>query len=192
MVDKGAGLLTVPAHGDPCLLDALQRLLDRQSFGRHALLPVHRLDRETSGLLVFARSPAVAAGLAPQFSAHRVEREYVAVLAGELRDDAGTIRDRLDGKAAVTHFTVRTRRLGTTAVTIRLGTGRRNQIRRHGAGLGHPVVGDTRFAPELARHPDWPLPRLALHARVLGFRHPVLKQALRFEAPLPEAFAPFL
>lgn len=191
VVAKDAGLLTTPAYGGACLVDLLEAHLDRERFGRHRLAVIHRLDRETSGLLVFSRSPRVTARLAAQFAGHRVEREYVAVVAGALATDSGTICEPLEGKRAVTHFTVLARRDDATTLAVRLETGRRNQIRRHFAARGHPVIGDTRFDALRAPHPAWPLTRIALHARVLGFQHPITKEVLRFEAPVPPPFAVF-
>ena len=191
VVAKDAGLLTTPAHGEPCLSEQLQAWIDRESFGRHALAVVHRLDRDTSGLLVFARSPAAAAFLARQFARHSVEREYVAVVAGSLAADQGTLRDELDGKRAVTHYEVTARLSQATTIAVHLETGRRNQIRRHFATLGHPLLGERRFRPELAYNSAWPYGRLALHARVLGFDHPIGRQRLRFEAEIPHEIEAF-
>ena len=191
VVHKDAGLLTVPAYDEECLVNRLEAELDRQRYGRFRLATVHRLDRETSGLLVFARTPPVAAHLCKQFAAHRVDREYVAIVGGTFEEPSGSINDRLEGKAAATHFTVLESYADSTKIAVRLGTGRRNQIRRHFAGLGHPVIGDTRFEPALARRAAWPHTRLALHARLLGFVHPVTKEALHFEANLPAAFDAF-
>jgi 23S rRNA pseudouridine1911/1915/1917 synthase len=188
VVEKAAGLLTVAATGRECLVDLLEAELDRQRFGRYRLAVIHRLDCETSGLLVFARTPVAAAKLAKQFAGQSVEREYVAVLAGRLDAGHGTIRSKLDAKAAVTHFQTLSRQADTTWVAVRLETGRRNQIRRHFAEMQHPVLGDRRFEPQLAARPIWPFTRLALHARMLGFEHPVNKKRLRFEAPLPGEF----
>lgn len=191
VVDKQAGLLTVPAYGDPCLVDLLEAQLDRQCFGRHRLAVVHRLDRQTSGLLVFARAPQIAAHLAKQFACHTTEREYLAVVGGCLNKDSDTLSSPVLGKRAVTNYRTVSTANNTTTVTIRLETGRRNQIRRHFAEIGHPVLGDTRFEPAAAAHHLWPHTRLALHARTLGFVHPVTKQTVRFEAALPDPFAQF-
>ncbi len=185
VVNKEAGLLTVPAYDAPCLVDLLQRELDRVSFARYRLGVVHRLDRETSGLLVFARTRGAAARLSKDLAAHRFDRQYVAVVKGLLAEDSGTIDAKLWDKHARTHFEVIERTDNVTMVAVRLETGRRRQIRLHFAGIGHPVVGDE-------PHERWPLTRIALHARVLGFVHPKTKVALRFEAEVPQCFAAVL
>jgi 23S rRNA pseudouridine1911/1915/1917 synthase len=208
VVDKAPGVLTVPNHGEPdTLLDAVQAYLGRGRKRPPRLFVVHRLDRETSGLLVIARTPEAAHGLKAQFAAHSPERVYLAIVAGSVREDAGTFRSRLAtdpslnqrstshpdaGKPAVTHFRVLRRLPGATAVEVRLETGRRNQIRVHFAEAGHPVLGDPRYAPERARHARWKTRRMALHAAVLGFTHPVTGRSLRFESPLPPEMAAFL
>jgi 23S rRNA pseudouridine1911/1915/1917 synthase len=198
----------VPNHGEPdTLLAAVRDYLGRGRRQPPRLLVVHRLDRETSGVLVLARTPEAVHGLKAQFAAHSPERLYVALVAGNPPQDAGTFRSRLAtdpslnqrstshpdaGKLAITHYRVTRRLDGVAAVEVRLETGRRNQIRVHFAEAGHPVLGDPRYAPERARHPRWKVRRMALHAAVLGFRHPVTGQALRFESPLPPEFAALL
>ena len=214
VVDKAAGILTVPNHDEPDTLAGLLTEYLRRGKGSGRRPPgwvgvgvVHRLDRETSGLLVFAKDPGVCEAIKEQFMARKPERLYVAVVAGALREEAGTFRSHLatdgalnqhstddpdEGKLAVTHYAVTGRGRGWTAVAVRLETGRRNQIRVHFAEAGHPVLGDGRYRPELAHHPDWKPRRLALHAAVLGFTHPVTGHPLRFESPLPPEMAVLL
>lgn len=182
VVIKDAGLLTTPAHGEPCLVD----MLDARFVGRTRVAVVHRLDKLTSGLLVFARNPVVAAHLAKQFAAHKVEREYVAMVEGHLKDAGGSIAAPLLGKRAVTHYRTLTQGPRSTTVAVRLETGRRNQIRAHFSLLGHPVLGDSRFGA--TSDLGWPRDRIALHARVLGFIHPKTKVTARFECELPAEF----
>jgi 23S rRNA pseudouridine1911/1915/1917 synthase len=206
VVDKAAGILTVPAGGESrTLFGALKRYL---GLGERpgGLYVVQRLDRDTSGVIVFARTREAAEALEAVFAAHEPERVYHAIVAGNLADEQGAFRSRLatgpglqqrstraaeEGKPAVTHYRVTARLPGATAVEVRLETGRRNQIRVHFAEAGHPVLGDRRYAPEAARHRHWPGRRLALHAAVLAFRHPVTGEALRFESPLPPEFTRF-
>ena len=179
VVDKDAGLLTTPAsYSRDCLVDRLEADLDTRRFGRYRLAVVHRLDRETTGLLVFSRDPRVTPLLAKQFAAHRVERSYTALAEGHLPHEFTTFREPLNGKRAVTHVTVEAHRTGVTTVTVRLETGRTNQIRRHFATAGHPLLGDRRFGSTSL----WPFPGIALQARLLGFLHPVSKKMQRFEA----------
>ena len=209
VVEKIAGILTVPTdHGEQ---DTLVHLVARhmskgQRITKRASI-VHRLDRDTSGLLVFGKSDAVANAIKDQFEARKPEREYAAIVAGRLAQDRGTFRsflvtnDALDqvsttvpgeGKLAVTHFEVVERLRGATLVRVNLETGRRNQIRVHFAEIGHPVLGDVRYAVERAHHPAWREKRLALHARTLGFRHPVTGEPLRVTSELPAVFLRFL
>jgi len=200
VVDKPAGLLTI----------ATERERERTAYAylmarAHARRPparifvVHRLDRGASGLLVFATSAEAKRQLQAQFAAHTVERTYLAVVDGRLASSEGTITSRLvdaaagpvqatrrsdRGRAAVTRW--RRLRAGThhTLLEVRLETGRRNQIRVHLAGKGHPVAGDTTYGSRTD-----PLGRLALHAHVLGFDHPCTGRRLRFVSPAPRGFA---
>ncbi len=206
VVDKAAGTLTVPTpRGEPhTLLDLLSNHLNKGRKGRRVSV-VHRLDRDTSGLLVFGRTPQIAKDLIAQFAARKPEREYAAIVSGRVPLDRGRVESLLasdealnqksvakNGELAITHYEVRQRyESGATLVAVNLETGRRNQIRVHFAELGHPVLGDERYRAEDARHARWPYPRLALHARVLGFRHPVTREPLRFESALPREFTGF-
>jgi 23S rRNA pseudouridine1911/1915/1917 synthase len=220
VVEKPAGISTVrhPAERDwadrrkalsPTLEDLVPSAIARREGRRGPRLRiVQRLDKETSGLLVFARTVAAERGLGRQFRAHTVTRRYLAVVIRRVRSQrvhSFLVRDRGDGrrgsttlngvgKEAVTHVAAVERLPGYTVVACRLETGRTHQIRIHLAELGHPVCGDrvyvhrpdnTRFADESGA------PRLALHAAELGFDHPVTEQPLSWEMPLPadlEAF----
>ncbi len=206
VVDKAPGILTVPTdRGETyTLLEAVDRYLKRR---REQAALVHRLDRDTSGLLVFAKNRRIAAGLQTQFRAHTVQREYAAIVAGTVTPAAGTFSSRLgtskslhrysvgedeEGEPAVTHYRVERVLDGASFLKVWLETGRRNQIRVHFAEANHPVLGDSRYRPSLAQHPRWPASRLALHAAVLGFVHPRTDKPLRFESPLPREFERFL
>jgi 23S rRNA pseudouridine1911/1915/1917 synthase len=166
---------------------------------------VHRLDRETSGLLVVAKTPEAKQRLQMQFAAGSAERRYVAIVEGVVAADEGTLRDVLvedrslrvrpadpsrplprTGRArvAITRYRVIERWADVTRVSLRLGTGRRHQIRVQLARLGHPVVGDRRHG---ARRD--PLHRLCLHATRLGFRHPETGAAVGFDSAPPATFA---
>jgi 23S rRNA pseudouridine1911/1915/1917 synthase len=188
VVDKPAGLVTAPTpesdRGD--LLDLLGR-----RAGAGPVWLVHRIDRMTSGLLVFARTPEANRALGDRFARHDVEREYLAVVAGEVPGDV-TIDRPIAGKRAVTHVQVVERLPGATLIRARLETGRTHQIRIHLAGLGHPVLGDGQHGGEVARRFAPRPPRMALHAAVLGIVHPRTGEPLRFEAPLPEDLAGWL
>jgi len=188
VVDKPSGVLTTPAHGEISLVD----ILNQRFFGRFQLFVVHRLDRETSGLLVFARTPSVAKGLAEQFAKHSAEREYVAVVAGHIPEPRGCIEWPVNGKKAKTHYEVIKHLETSTYLLLRLSTGRRNQIRYHLSELGFPIIGDERIGGSKAAMSHWPHKRIALHAKSLRFWHPVLARNEYFEATLPLEFARFL
>jgi 23S rRNA pseudouridine1911/1915/1917 synthase len=187
VVEKPAGLVTAPTpesdRGD--LFDQLRRR------GTGPVFLVHRLDLPTSGLLVFARSEAATRTLAAAFASHDVDREYLAVAAGAVAAPS-TIDRPIRGRRAVTHVTPLERLLDATSLVVRLETGRSHQIRLHLAGVGHPVLGDAQHGGEVARRHPRPPPRLALHARLLGFTHPVSGQRVRFEAPMPEDLSRWL
>lgn len=208
VVEKQAGVLTVPTlRGErDTLVHRVARYFSRGRTPQRAFV-VHRLDRDTSGLLVFARTDALAQALKRQFASHKPEREYAAIVAGRVGPDSGTFRSYLatdedldevssedpgGGRLAITHFEVVERLRDATFVRVRLETGRRNQVRVHFADAGHPVLGDTRYSRERARHPAWRHPRLALHARTLGFEHPITRREVRVTTDLPPEIQEFL
>ena len=207
VANKPAGLLTVPTPKREAntLQSQIRKWLDRNQPGVMATC-VHRLDRGVSGLLVFAKSYAVADKLREQFAARKPERKYTAIVRGEVATDQGTFRSYLttdealnrysvdnpaDGELAITHYRVKERWQGATLLEMQLETGRRNQIRVHLAEAGHPIIGDPRYRAELAEHPLWPLKRIALHAETLGVTHPESGEPLQFTAPWPQEFRDF-
>jgi 23S rRNA pseudouridine1911/1915/1917 synthase len=208
VVDKPAELLTVPTRREETntLQHKVEAYVRHVSKGRGAFA-VHRLDRGVSGLLVFGKTQEIVRQLKDQFAASKPEREYVAIVAGHMKQKQGTFEtllatnkdlkrfsteDESIGQLAITHYRVVAHLVSATLVQVRLETGRRNQIRVHFAEQGHPVLGDPRYEPELALHARWPHMRLALHARLLGFEHPVSGQSLRLESPLPVELERFL
>ncbi len=193
VVDKPAGLPSVPGRPaalHDCVASRVQAVVPDA-------LVVHRLDMATSGLLVFARSKAAQSALGTAFAQRDVAKRYVAVVAGELADDAGEIDlpliadwpnrplqkvDLTIGKPSLTRYRVMERSAGRTRVLLEPLTGRSHQLRVHLLALGHPIVGDTLYAsPEIAAQS----PRLLLHAHALAFAHPVTGEALAFESPVP-------
>jgi len=217
VVDKPAGMVVHPACGHPSgtLANALlyHYATLSQVSGQSRPGIVHRLDKDTSGLLVAARDDQTHAALSAQFKEKSTAREYVAVVWGNLKTPQGTISSYLSrspndrrkivvaekpGKWAVTHYEAMEKFRHLSLVRLCLETGRTHQIRVHLAHLGHPVFGDpvyagrksqitgfntedTRLLVELLQN----FKRQALHARVLGFVHPVTKQALHFESEIP-------
>jgi 23S rRNA pseudouridine1911/1915/1917 synthase len=216
VVEKPSGVSTVrhPLERDwttrrkalsPTLEDLTPPIIARQE-GRKAAGPrlrvVQRLDKETSGLVVFARTVTAERGLGKQFHAHTVIRRYLALVPGFVppqRIDLRLVRDRGDGrrgvtnkpdegKEAATFVDVAERLVGYTLLSCRLETGRTHQIRIHLAALGHPVCGDKVYChlPNGDVRPDHSgAPRLALHALELGFKHPVTREALHWSMSLP-------
>jgi 23S rRNA pseudouridine1911/1915/1917 synthase len=206
VVDKAAGVLTVPAHPGETntLVSAVSRYFEARGLRERAQL-VHRLDRDVSGLLIFGKTREIAEQLQNQFEARKPEREYVALVNGVV-DDEGTFESYLastkelrqystqrrdEGQLAITHYRLERTVRGASLVRVWLETGRRNQIRVHFAEAGHPILGDPKYRPEFSSHAHWRTKRLALHAAVLGFKHPVTGEALRFEAKLPAVMRVF-
>jgi 23S rRNA pseudouridine1911/1915/1917 synthase len=205
IVDKPAGLLSVPTperESDTLLARVLDYLQHRYRRRPYAGV-VHRLDRDTSGSIVFARSREILHGLQELFRAHDIEREYLAIVEGspaetgtldaELVRDAGLGRRGVarrgeQGRRAVTRYSVRERLRGASLVSITLETGRTHQIRIHFAAEGHPVVGDRVYRRRPGEAAVIEAPRQMLHARRLGFTHPRTGAAVRAESPVPEDF----
>jgi len=202
VVDKPRGMVVHPAHGHTSgtLVNALLHHCRDLSGINGRLRPgiVHRIDKDTSGLLMAAKNDLAHVSLSEQLKAHTVERAYIALVHGNLPHDQGTIdapigRDPHDrkkfavtagGKPSVTHFTALERFGDYTLVRLRLETGRTHQIRVHMKYIGHPLAGD----PVYGRAKTVPLDGQALHAAVLGFVHPRTGEALRFESPIPDDF----
>jgi len=177
VVNKPAGLATA-ATRESDRHNLLYYLAERPS-STHLHL-VHRLDLETSGLLVVAKNAEAAHRLSEPFRAHDLERIYRLAVIGDMRE-ASTVDEPIAGRPARTIFTPVERKAGATLAEARLETGRTHQIRLHALHIGHAVLGDRRYGRATKHDP----PRLALHARVLGFRHPTTAQPLRFEREWP-------
>jgi tRNA pseudouridine32 synthase / 23S rRNA pseudouridine746 synthase len=191
VVDKPAGLPAVPGR-TPELQDCAATRV--QAIYPDALV-VHRLDMATSGLLLFARGVAVQRTLGHAFERRRIHKHYIAVVHGQPRGDEGTIdlplaadwpnrpRQRVDGahgKPALSHWRVTERGVRGARLLLTPVTGRTHQLRVHLAAIGHPIQGDTLYAP-----PEPEAPRLLLHATVLELVHPRSGEATRFESPAP-------
>ncbi len=187
VVDKPSGLLTAPTPESD--RGNLAGLLARRPGGAPVFV-VHRIDLETSGLLVFAKTDDANRALSERFVAHDLDRAYLAVVAGAFPDAVKTIEREVGGRRAVTHVAIE-ERLGARATWIRcrLETGRTHQIRLHALAQGHPVLGDPRYggAPFSPRPP-----RMALHATRLGFAHPRTGEPLSFESPWPPELATWI
>ena len=213
VVEKKNGLLTVPVKADSketTVFSILKEYVRKQSH-RNTVHVVHRLDRETSGLLVFAKSPELQEYMRTYWRQLVTKRSYVALVEGKLEKNEGKITSWLTedsrtalvssspvdngGQLAITNYKVlKESALQTdeadlkteySLVELNLETGRTNQIRVHMASIGHPVVGDRKYGHG---NESSPIDRLCLHARVLEFIHPMTEKKVRFEAPMPKEF----
>ena len=210
VVNKPAGILSIPLErnpGIPSIFDQVEKRF--RSHGKRRPLIVHRIDQDTSGLVVFAKDSAAQADLKEQFKRREPERVYLAVVYGRPDPPSGTWRDHLvwDDKAliqkqthprdprgteAISDYRVVERFRDTSLIEVRLRTGRRNQVRIQARLRGHTLVGEKRyvFGPEALRPIQFP--RHALHAYRLAFRHPRDGRAVQFEAPPPADFTDLL
>jgi 23S rRNA pseudouridine1911/1915/1917 synthase len=217
VVDKPAGLVVHPAAGNPdgTLVNALLHYCARTGKGRLSGIGgvarpgiVHRIDKDTSGLLVVAKSDAAHEGLAKQFADHSIERAYLAVVGGHPKPREGTIRGKIGrsdvnrkkmavlpdtarrGKEAVTHYKTLRSLEDCALVECRLETGRTHQVRVHLASIGHSLLGDPVYGRANSRLrtvlKSLGFRRQALHAAVLGLVHPMTGDRLRFESDLPK------
>lgn len=220
IVNKSPGMVVHPGHGNftGTLLHALKYHFEQNNETCEPFL-VHRIDKDTSGLMVVTKNELAQARLAKQFYDHSLDRKYVALVWGDLKDDHGTINASIarnpsnrmqmmafpandQGKHAITHYSV-IKRLGyVTLVECRLETGRTHQIRAHMTFLRHPLFNDARYGgneilkgttfnkyKQFVNNCFTLLPRQALHARILGFSHPTTGQRLYFESALPPDMA---
>ena len=199
VVFKAHGILTVPTERErETTVQAYLNAYLGQNKGKERIQVVHRLDRETSGVLVFAKNAYAREQLKEQFAAHTTERLYVALVEGTMDPEEGTFRSYLremrdlkmvsvdvhpDAKFAVTHYRTVETNGRYSLLEVKLETGRKNQIRAHLSESGHPVVGDRMYGSEIN-----PIGRLGLHAKLLGFDHPVTRKHLVFTAPVPKNF----
>ncbi|MES2913934.1 MAG: RluA family pseudouridine synthase [Pseudomonadota bacterium] len=192
VLDKPAGLLTVPGkleNRQDCLITRLQAV-------RWDALVVHRLDCDTSGVIIFARTKAAQGFLGQEFEQRRAAKTYIARVRGVVEGDSGTIdlpvgsdwdyrpRQKVDpvhGRPAVTDWQVIGRSGTETRVRLSPHTGRSHQLRVHMLALGHPILGDQIYAPDTLRDHA----RLMLHAETLSLHHPVTKDRVSFAAPVP-------
>ena len=210
VVNKPQGMVVHPAAGNPdgTLVNALLAHCEGQLSGINGVLRpgiVHRIDKDTSGLLIVAKTNDAHLGLAEQIKEHSFLREYEAVIIGHLKDSKGTVsapigRDAKDrkkmavtlanSKNAITHYEVLQEFSRYSYVRFRLETGRTHQIRVHMAYKGHPIVGDPVYAPK--NSDTLGLSGQCLHAKKIGFIHPITKEWLEFSSELPEHFSHIL
>lgn len=193
-IDKPEGLLSTPLDEEASTKKHALGIL-REYYETDQIFAVHRIDRETSGVLLFARGRQSAEKLCAMFETHDLKRRYSAIIEGSLKEDKGTwacpllelpnlnVVESIDGKMAITHFEVYRRSSKYTYINLTLETGKKHQIRAHCKRAGHPVVGDKRYGAK-----ENPLRRLCLHARSIEFVHPFTKKVLYVESPLHKSF----
>lgn len=200
VVNKGYGLLSVSrgaAKPETTAYNIVKNYL-KECDSRQKVFIVHRLDRDTSGLMMFAKTPEAKEAMQHNWNNMVLERKYVAVVEGNVENDEGVIRSYLgetsahevfstqdpqQGKLAVTRYKVLARGQGRSLVEYSLDTGRKNQIRVHSRELGNPIVGDRRYGASQS-----PIGRLCLHARTLRFVHPQSRNDMNFQLPVPAKF----
>ena len=201
VVLKAHGLLTVATERErDTTAQAYLNVYLGQKKGEDRIQVVHRLDRETSGVLIFAKNAYAREQLKEQFAAHTTERVYIALVEGQMEPEEGTFRSFLrerrdlkmesvdidnhpEAKYAITHYRTIETNGRYSMLEVTLETGRKNQIRTHLSEAGHPVLGDRMYGSEIN-----PIGRLGLHAKLLGFDHPVTRKHMVFTAPVPKAF----
>jgi 23S rRNA pseudouridine1911/1915/1917 synthase len=221
VINKNPGMVVHPGSGNPngTLVNAVcyylkQQMADVDELPRIGL--VHRIDKDTSGLILFAKTPEAMVHLAAQFKAHTVQRKYLALVWGDVTEDAGTVNvnigrhekhrmqfdvypDGDEGKHAITHFTVKERFGYVTLVNCKLETGRTHQIRVHMKHIGHTLFADHKYGgfkilkgtvytkyKQFVDNCFALLPRQALHAQTIGFVHPTTGKELFFDSPVPQ------
>ena len=198
VIDKRPGLLSMSNNTRQQTVQTVLNYYLEKGGGRNTSHLVHRLDRDTSGLMVYAKDVQTQQSLINGWQQLVTDRRYLALVEGELESPRGRIQSWLTedkrfithsspvdngGKFAVTHYNVLESSNGYSLVECELETGRKNQIRVHMADMGHPVVGDFKYGSEID-----PMRRLGLHAYMLCFTHPVTGKHLRFETPVPVLF----
>ena len=198
VIEKKPGILSMAAGHKSLNVKTVLDDYFRQTKQRCTAHVVHRLDSDTSGLMVYAKDMQTEQTLEHEWHNIVYDRRYVAVVSGEMEEDEGTIANWLKdnkayvtysspvdngGKYAVTHFHVLDRTTEHSLVEYKLETGRKNQIRVHSADMNHPVCGDVKYG-----NGDDPIHRLCLHAYMLHFFHPVTRARMEFETPIPSQF----
>jgi 23S rRNA pseudouridine1911/1915/1917 synthase len=200
VIEKSEGLLAVATDDRQDELTAFSILSDylKKKDPRNRLFIVHRIDRETSGLIMFAKSKEIQLRLQDNWHENVKERVYIAVVEGVPHKEEDTIASYLReskafkihsgydeniGKQAITHYRVIRKNENYAMLKVELETGRKNQIRVHLQEIGHPIIGDKKYGANPS-----PIGRIGLHARVLAFEHPVTHEVLRFETPIPKKF----
>ena len=190
IVNKPAGLLTIPTHKNEAstLTDMLNKASKDEAASR--LHPCHRLDRDTSGLIIYAKGKSSQQKMMALFHAKKVKKTYIAFIQGKMEKTNGEIKQQIEGQPAITRYRVIEQRNNFALVQIEPLTGRTNQIRIHFKSIGHPLVGEKKFA--FRRDFKLRANRLCLHAQSLEFSHPLTGKLVSLESGLPPGMKNFL
>lgn len=199
VIEKEAGMLSIATSKEKLLTTySILSTHVKKEDPSNRIFVVHRLDRDTSGIMVFAKSEEVQSLMQRAWQEAVIERTYVAVVEGVVENEEGTIRSFLkenkalvmystrnpgEGDEAITHYKVLKRNEEYSLLEVKLETGRKNQIRVHMKDIGHPIVGDKKYGSK-----QNPIGRTGLHARVLSFVHPVTGTVIKYETPIPIRF----
>ena len=190
-LNKPQGLLTIPTpkNESRTLTSILNEDLKKKNL-TYRLHPCHRLDRETSGLIIYAKGKSIQKKMMELFKNKKIKKTYIAFVKGLIKQNQGKIKTPIEGLSSVTEYKVMKRRKDFTIVEAMPLTGRRNQIRIHFKSIGHPILGETKFA--FRRDFDIRAKRLCLHAQAIEFTHPITVKVIRVETPLPDDLKKFL
>jgi 23S rRNA pseudouridine1911/1915/1917 synthase len=191
VVDKPSGLLVIPTpkNEQRTLTNILNEDLKKRGLS-HRLHPAHRLDRETSGLIIYTKGKSIQKKMMDEFNQRRVKKTYLAFVQGSLKHNEGLIKNPLEGLSAVTKYKVIAKRKDFSLAKVMPLTGRTNQIRIHFKQIGHPIVGETKYA--FRRDFKLKAKRLCLHAHELEFIHPITKEPIALTIGLPADMKDFL
>lgn len=188
IADKPSGMLVIPTpkNESRTLTNILNEDLKRKNIP-YRLHPCHRLDRDTSGLVIYAKGKAVQKRMMDEFKDRKIKKTYIAFIQDGPAERQGEIRGKVDGRDALTRYRVLEERNGLSVVEVTPLTGRKNQIRLHFKKVGRPILGESRFA--FRRDFKIKAKRLCLHAKALEFVHPMTKERVKVEAQIPEKMA---
>lgn len=191
VLNKPQGLLTIPTpqNESRTLTSILNEDLKKRNLS-YRLHPCHRLDRETSGLIIYAKGKSIQKKMMELFKHKKIKKTYIAFVKGIMQQNQGKVKAPIKGQNAVTDYKVMEKRKDFTILEVMPLTGRRNQIRIHFKYIGHPILGETRYA--FRRDFKLKAKRLCLHAKGLEFIHPVTKECIRLHADLPQDLKYFL
>lgn len=191
VVDKPSGLLSIPTpKNERRTLTSILNDDAKEKGSFYRLHPCHRLDRETSGLIIYAKGKSIQRKMMEVFQQRKVKKTYLAFIQGSPALNKGEIKNPIAGQPALTQYKTIAKRKGFAIVEVMPLTGRTNQIRIHFKSIGHPVVGETKYA--FRRDFELKAKRLCLHAKSLEFRHPLSHKNINIEVKIPKDLEDFL